>query len=881
MMKNGRFAITIMALMTVFSVSAQDFDKKNLLYRINSVENKTVELLGFEKKPKEVLEIPDIVSYKGDKYTVTTIAENAFKDCTILENIIGPTIQIIKDGAFQGCTNLSSASFNDQLSEVRKCAFADCSSLTQVLLGNNVQTIGDAAFQNCSSLTELSFGSGLKSLGAGVINGTKISSIVLPNSLIRVGHHAFAECNQLSSVTFGNALTQIDNNAFEKTSISSIVFPNTLLNIGDKAFADCTSLKTITFGNSLKEIGAGAFQGLPISSLSFPTSLKIIKNGAFKDCKSLQSISLNDDIETIKEGAFENCSLLSVDLSDCMADVEKNAFSGCKDVITSNYSLKGLASYLYKKKRDFICMINYESQIERIIQDGDVTALEFFNKGFAFFHYCDAGTLRCDVVTKYGKVISQKGGYIVAENLIMVPSEKGNGVILKDVRGKILTKSIYDNIYNEEHRSLVFADGCLKVCKNGKYGYIDKSGNEIIPCKYSLVDDSYKDGIARVWGEMDEKSGGRPSGYVNNKGKVIVPCIIKSVDDVYRNGYFIFRSNGKYGAIDKLGNIVIPFDYDYINDFSEGLAGVIKEGKLGFVDNSNKVIIPFNYNLESYEISEYKFKFSEGLAAVKKDGQWGYIDKSNNVVIPFIYWGAEDFHGGMACVEDNDGKKACIDKTGKVVQPFGGMDIFHLINGIYYRYTNSGTYGDKENILFNKAGIIGKFSSDPYINYGDSLIIVNKDKKYGAVEYTGKLLIPCVYNDLRYSGFILRAKDDNGRCLYNRTGKMIVSSDYETDYNDYGHEGIIKVMKDDLFGFIDKEGKMISPCVFNEAEDYHDGYAIVSKGEKWGVIDRNGKETIPLKYDEVFCFNNGLAVVYKDGKLGFVDVNGKSTFDYK
>ena len=105
MMKKSRFAIIIMVLMITSSVSAQDFDKKNLLYRIISTENKTVELLGFEKKPKEELVIPEEVSYKGDKYAITTIAENAFRDCTVLKSIIGSTIQTIKDGAFQGCIN--------------------------------------------------------------------------------------------------------------------------------------------------------------------------------------------------------------------------------------------------------------------------------------------------------------------------------------------------------------------------------------------------------------------------------------------------------------------------------------------------------------------------------------------------------------------------------------------------------------------------------------------------------------------------------------------------------------------------------------------------------------------------------------------------------
>ena len=63
-MKNIKIAIAFLAIMIVYPVFAQDFDKKHLLYRITSAENKTVELLGFEKKPSEDLIIPEEVSYK-------------------------------------------------------------------------------------------------------------------------------------------------------------------------------------------------------------------------------------------------------------------------------------------------------------------------------------------------------------------------------------------------------------------------------------------------------------------------------------------------------------------------------------------------------------------------------------------------------------------------------------------------------------------------------------------------------------------------------------------------------------------------------------------------------------------------------------------------
>ena len=65
MMKSIKFTIALVMVMIANSLSAQEFDKKHLLYRITSAENKTVELLGFEKNPREDLIIPEEVSYKG------------------------------------------------------------------------------------------------------------------------------------------------------------------------------------------------------------------------------------------------------------------------------------------------------------------------------------------------------------------------------------------------------------------------------------------------------------------------------------------------------------------------------------------------------------------------------------------------------------------------------------------------------------------------------------------------------------------------------------------------------------------------------------------------------------------------------------------------
>ena len=131
-------------------------------------------------------------------------------------------------------------------------------------------------------------------------------------------------------------------------------------------------------------------------------------------------------------------------------------------------------------------------------------------------------------------------------------------------------------------------------------------------------------------------------------------------------------SNKKWGFVDETGVLIIPYKYEQVDGFSEGLAAVKLKGKWGFIDKNDKVVIPFKFAIAT--------NFYEGVAPVMRgNGKWGFIDKSSTVVLPIKYASyreaAEAAEAAIAIgiYQGLDPemlkRKGIIDETGTVVAP--------------------------------------------------------------------------------------------------------------------------------------------------------------------------------------------------------------------
>ena len=307
----------------------------------------------------------------------------------------------------------------------------------------------------------------------------------------------------------------------------------------------------------------------------------------------------------------------------------------------------------------------------------------------------------------------------------------------------------------------------------------------------------------------------------------------------------------------KTGDVVIPFKYDWVSDFREGLAVVELNGKLGYINKSGKEIVPPKYD-------EAKF-FHEGLAPVKLNGKWGYINKSGKEVVPPKYDYVWDFKEGLADVELN-GKQGFVDKSGKEVVPLKYDNVWFVEEGLA-GVELKGKWG-----FIDKSGKeVVPIKYDYVDNFSEGLAITKLKGKKGFVDKSGKEIVPLKYEDVRdfREGLVMVELNGKWGCI-NKSGKEVVPLKYEYEDVEYLREGLAPVVLNGKGGYINKSGKEVVPPKYNAVLYFSEGLAGVELKGKWGFIDKSGKEVVPLKYEDVTGFKEGLAAVKLNGKWGFI-----------
>ena len=307
--------------------------------------------------------------------SVTSVGDCAFAECNLTNITVSEENQkydsrnncnaIIETGnntLISGCKNTV---VSDGVTSIGEGAFFGCSGLTSIDIPNSVTSISDRAFFRCTKLANITMPNSVTSIDDyAFYQCTNLASIDIPNSVTSIGIYAFYQCTNLASITIPNSVTSIGNYTFYQcTNLSNITIPNSVTSIGDYAFYQCTNLSNLTIPNSVTSIGNYTFANCNLTYITVseenkkydsrnncnaiietgnntlisgckntvvPDGVTSISNGAFYGCSGLTSIDIPNSVTSIGNSAFYGCSgLTSIDIPNSVTSIGDRAFYGC------------------------------------------------------------------------------------------------------------------------------------------------------------------------------------------------------------------------------------------------------------------------------------------------------------------------------------------------------------------------------------------------------------------------------------------------------------------------------------------------------------------------------------------------------------------------
>ncbi len=291
---------------------------------------------------------------------------------------------------------------------------------------------------------------------------------------------------------------------------------------------------------------------------------------------------------------------------------------------------------------------------------------------------------------------------------------------------------------------------------------------------------------------------------------------------------------------------------------------VTVDHKIGLINSKGQMVVQPTFDDKSIPASEYKY--SEGLMNVWQNNKWGYIDTKGKMVISPQFASAKPFSEGLAAAAPGTDGYGYINKQGKIVI----KPQFYTAEPFSEGYAVVRTWPEQEWGIIDRIGKITLQPENGEVN-GLSPIgpvkqglasIYAKNKKYGFIDTSGKMVIPAKYNKVSdFSDGLAFASNDNGAGYIDRTGKMVIElPQLEKDYyytNWPFSEGMAPVRNSYgnqlSHGYVDTSGKMVIKTNFSAVSGFKYGLAVVGdpKSPRRGVIDMNGKLVIPCKYFDI------------------------------
>jgi len=282
------------------------------------------------------------------------------------------------------------------------------------------------------------------------------------------------------------------------------------------------------------------------------------------------------------------------------------------------------------------------------------------------------------------------------------------------------------------------------------------------------------------------------------------------------------EKNGKWGIIDRMGNVIIPFVYDGFEEMD--MVGV-----------------------------DYKKKYIYTYAAMMESGgKWGVVDLHNEVLVHFTYDSKYD-----CSIKSTDKKIGREIKRGIS----RGVDYTEVMQRIYGATFECGAYlkdemdhatPEMENRRWGIASN-GKWLTMPKYDScvkieGKNRFLVSLNNKYGLIDNNGhSVIFDCIYGFMDVHGLRTLMKDGKSTVILNKGNYIIDSNDRPVFFDNVMYAG---------------QDENLSPVFY------------INENNKWGLLSAENGVLVDCVFDAIGPFDNGTADTYYCKYKGSIGLNG-------
>lgn len=350
----------------------------------------------------------------------------------------------------------------------------------------------------------------------------------------------------------------------------------------------------------------------------------------------------------------------------------------------------------------------------------------------------------------------------------------------------------------------------------------------------------FKEGVMRI-------DSGNDILYINRNGDVLLNLNQSGLffnGDTYSEGLIPAQSRKHdkpvtYSYINLDGDVAIDYEFDYAYEFSSDLATVQIGKQYGVIDKNGKFVIEPNLNEAMW--------FNEGLMSKQEGEKYGYIDTSLNFVIEPKFNKAFAFHQGVAIVEVDD-KSWYINHNGERLEYLG-------IHSKCYSFSRFGLAVVKDNNSCRLINIQGKTVAQ-YSNIRRSykfydFYVVTHNGLTGLIYPWGEICVPPIYEfcDDSFYCSVIRIKKDSISGILCADGTVSWYPDGIVQVNKFMSGMSICENRDGKKGIVDRYMNIICPPIFDDISISDYELMCVEHCGLKGYINHQGKMVIPCIFD--------------------------------